>query len=462
MKTIRFKPTKKQEQALKYLEDTTTEEILFGGGAGGGKSLLGCFWLVMCCLKYPGTRWLMGRAELKRLKQSTLKTLFEILGSGKKGIFHFKRDIDYRYNSMDGTIVFPNFNNSEIILQDMKQHPSDPEFDTLGSTEYTGAFLDEISEIPLKAKQILLTRLRYKIDEYGIIGKLLYCTNPCKHWAYYDFYKLAISKKLSTTKTFIQALVKDNPHIPKTYVESLRRADKRTRERLLLGNWEYDDDPTKLFDYDSIIDLFTNGAERGYKYCVVDAAGFGKDKTVIGIWDGFFLVEIIIKENISGDELKEILLKRGIPRSKCLVDELGVGFGLVKDLPGVKGFIANARPITKKRETDREKVQHNYKNLKAQCWFELANYVNSGKIGIYRGISTEAKKLLIEDLEQIREKDPDKDSPLMIETKEEIKERLGRSTDVGDMMMQRMYFEVNKSSLVFGFIKDEKRSSEQK
>ena len=394
----------------------------------------------------------MGRAELKRLKQSTLKTLFEILGSGKRGIFKFRKEIDYKYNAMDGTIIFPNFKNSEIILQDMKQQPSDPEFDTLGSTEYTGAFLDEISEIPIKAIQILKTRLRFKIDEYNIIGKVLYCTNPCKHWAYYNFYKLSIEKKLSKHKIFIQALVKDNPHIPPSYIESLKRADKQTKERLLFGNWEYDDDPTRLFDYDSIIDLFTNNAERGNKYCIVDAAGFGRDKAIIGIWDGFFIEKVMIKENISSHELDEILQKEKIPRSKCAVDQDGVGFGLVKDLPGIKGFVNNSKPITKKKETDSEKVLHNYKNLKAQCWFLLANYVNSGKIGIYKGISAEAKKLLIEDLEQIKQKDGDKDVPLRVESKEEIKERLNRSTDIGDMMMMRMYFEVSTGDMAFGFI----------
>lgn len=453
MKQIKFKPTERQEIALRYLDDNKTEEILFGGGAGGGKSLIGCFWLVMNCMRYPGTRWLVGRAELKRLKQSTLKTLFEILGSGKKGIFKFQRDIDYKYNAMEGAVIFPKFNNSEIILQDMKQNPSDPDFDTLGSTEYTGAFLDEISEIPIKAKQILLTRLRYKIDEYGIIGKILYCTNPCKHWAYYEFYKPNKNEELINTRQFIQALAKDNPHIPKTYLESLKRADKVTKERLLYGNWEYDDDPTKLFNYDSIIDLFTNDAQRGNRYCVVDVAGYGRDKTVIGIWDGLFLEKVIIKDNITDKELDDILIKEKIPRSKCLVDEGGVGFGAVNNVKGIKGFVSNARPITKKKETDHEKVLHNYKNLKAQCWFELANYVNSGMIGITRSISTKAKELLIEDLEQIKQKDPGRDAPLSILTKDELKESLGRSTDVGDMLMMRMYFILESGDLVFDFIK---------
>lgn len=440
-KQINFYPTLKQLKALQFLDDDTTEEILFGGGAGGGKSLLGCFWLVMNCMRYPGSRWLMGRAELKRLKQSTLKTLFEIMGSGKSGIFKFKKEVDYKYNSMEGSIIFPNYGDSEIILQDMKQQPSDPEFDTLGSTEYTGAFLDEISEIPIKAKQILLTRLRYKIDDYGIIGKLLYCTNPCKHWAYYDFYKPHNEKRITETRVFVQALAKDNPHIPKTYIESLKRADKQTKERLLLGNWEYDDDPSRIFNYDSIIDLFTNNAERGKKYLVIDPAGRGRDRTILTFWDGLHIYKMISMNNISSDEVDKILTDEKIPRSQCCVDEDGVGFGLVKNLPGVKGFVNNSRAIKPSKMGNKQNI-YNYKNLKAQCWFELSNLINEGKIGIYKEISSELKTLIIEDLEQIRQKSRDKDTTLAIESKDEIKERLGRSTDTGDTIMMRMIFEL--------------------
>ena len=64
----------------------------------------------------------------------------------------------------------------------------------------------------------------------------------------------------------------------------------------------------------------------------------------------------------------------------------------------------------------------------------------------------ETKKLLMEDLEQIKQKDPGKDQPLRILTKEEIKEHLGRSTDVGDSVMMRMFFIVNKNKLNFAFI----------
>ena len=70
--------TEKQSEALDVLEDDTTTELLFGGGAGGGKSALGCYWAIKLCLKHPGIRGLIGRAKFKTLKDTTLKTFFDI------------------------------------------------------------------------------------------------------------------------------------------------------------------------------------------------------------------------------------------------------------------------------------------------------------------------------------------------------------------------------------------------
>lgn len=363
--------------------------------------------------------------------------------------FGVKQGIDFKYNSMEGTIKF--WNNSAIYLKDLFLYPSDPEFDSLGSTEYTGGFIDEASQITSKAKNIVMSRLRYKLDKFGLIPKLLIASNPSKNFLYFEFYKPDKEGTIEPYRVFIPALVGDNPFISKYYEENLKKLDRISKERLLYGNFEYDDDPTRLFNYDAIVDLFTNNAERGKKYCIVDIAGFGRDRTIIGIWDGLFLERVYNMNNISEDELDEILLKYKIPRSQCLVDEGGVGFGYVKNMKGIKGFVSNARPVVKKKETEIEKVQHNYKNLKAQCWFELANRVNSGLLGIYRDIKVEDKELLIEDLEQIKQKDPGKDAPMSILTKEEIKESLGRSTDMGDMLMMRMFFEL-KTPFAFSFI----------
>ena len=68
---IDFKPNKKQFITWEYLNDNITSEILYGGAASGGKSYLGCIWLIVSCLRFPETRWLMGRSKLNIMKSTT-------------------------------------------------------------------------------------------------------------------------------------------------------------------------------------------------------------------------------------------------------------------------------------------------------------------------------------------------------------------------------------------------------
>ena len=442
-----FKLTPKQAYAYLHLIDKKHTEIGYGGGAGGGKSYLGCFWILTQALKYPETAWVIGRKELTNLKKTTLISFFKIISD-----LGLKPQDMFTLNSQTNVINF--HNGSRVFLMYMSHQPSDPLYTRFGGLELTGAFVDESNENYLQAIEILKTRIgRGKNKEYNLTPKLLETFNPSKNHVYNRYYKPDRDNEMPNHITFIKSLAIDNSYLDESYITQLENADKITKERLLYGNFEYDDDPTKLFEYDAILDLFTNDAERGDNYCVVDVAGRGRDRTIITIWDGLFVKKIINMNNISSNELDEILTKYKVPRSKCAIDEDGVGFGLVKDMSGVKGFINNSRPRYPKKETESESVTHNYANLKAQCWFELSNYVNNGLIGIYREINISDKKLLTEDLEQIKQKDPGKDSPLRVLTKEEIKENLGRSTDIGDCMMMRMFFIVGRDDLAFDFIK---------
>jgi hypothetical protein len=53
----------------------------------------------------------------------------------------------------------------------------------------------------------------------------------------------------------------------------LERSDEITKQRLLYGNFDYDDTPGKLFRRDEIVDLFTsNVREDNTTYITCDVA----------------------------------------------------------------------------------------------------------------------------------------------------------------------------------------------
>lgn len=436
---IEFSPSPKQYEAYQYLTDKETTEIGYGGAAYGGKSYLGCFWLISSCLAYPDTGWLLGRKDLINLKRTTLLTFFKLLE--ELGI---KRE-EYNYNQQQNIITFNN--KSQIFLFDLAQQPSDPLFTRLGGLELTGGFIDESNEVPEQAISIVLTRIgRRNNERYGLAPKLLEGFNPDKGHVYTRYYKAWRDSLLPLHRKFIKALPTDNPTVTEQYLNQLRNSDKVTRERLLLGNFEYDDDPTALMTYDAIVDLFTNTVVEGEKYLTADIARYGQDKTVILLWKGFEVYAIHTYEkqglDTTAQRIKEFCTNERIPFSHVIVDEDGVGGGVVDSLRGIKGFTANSKALDNPQSHQSE----NYANLKAQCTYKLADYVNEHKIAV-RADGT-VRTLLIEELEQIKTKDIDKDRKLQIRSKDEIKELLRRSPDYADALMMRMWFEFKPTNLV--------------
>ena len=424
----------KQENAVYYLKDSETKELLYGGAAGGGKSALGCLWLIEMCQRYPSSRWLMGRAKLKALKETTLNTFFEL--SSDLGISN-----QFTFNSQSNIIYWNN--GSEILLKDLFLYPSDPNFDSLGSLEITGAFIDECNQIVFKAWQIVTSRCRYKLTEFGLIPKVLGSCNPAKNWTYQNFYKPSRDNTLVKHRKFVQSLPTDNPHLHSSYLESLLSLDKNSKERLYFGNWEYDDDPATLIDADAISDYFNaeHLKAEGDKYMTIDVARKGKDTTVFRVWHGW---KVIYRYSIAKSGLdtvvnkaRELQKRYNVPLSHIVADEDGVGGGVV-DFLQCKGFVNGSRALN----------DENFNNLKSQCGFKMAEKIMRREVG---EIVTDSSviKTVSEEMEQVKQKDIDKDGKVALVSKDVVKQMIGRSPDEWDSIMMRYYFELIPTMFMF-------------
>jgi phage terminase large subunit len=73
----------------------------------------------------------------------------------------------------------------------------------------------------------------------------------------------------------------------------------------------------------------------------------------------------------------------------------------------------------------------------------LADLVNTRQIRVTNESESE-RQMLIEELEQIKSKDSDKDGKRKIQPKDEVKRAIGRSPDYGDCFIMRMFFELQK------------------
>lgn len=426
----------KQKEAFKYLLwHPEITEIGYGWAAWWGKSYTWVSWVWMMCNKYPWVRYFFWRQELKRLKQTTLATYFKFLWD-----YNIPEQQKGVYNSQDSCIRFSNW--SEILLLDLAYLPSDPLYTRFGSLELTGWYVDESAEIDEQCITILMTRIwRQKNEEYWLAPKLLEWFNPDKGQVYRRYYKPWKDGTLPSYRVFIRALATDNKRLPKSYIEQLSKANEVTKQRLLYGNFDYDDTPWRLFDYNALLKMWDNIAINWEKYISCDVARKGKDQTVIWKWNWLELYGVK-KESISNlsllaDTIKLECQKDTIPITNVIVDENWVWWWVIDSLY-CQWFINNAPPI--QLGTKNISNVRNYDMLKTQCYFKLAEYVNSWKIKISVN-DTEFKEKLIEELDIIVEVWLDKDAKISIIKKEDIIKKLWRSPDYADMLMMRMYYE---------------------
>jgi len=431
-----FKPLTRQSEALKFLSvDSDVETILYGGAAGGGKTMLGCMWQILRRLKYPGTRSLIGRAKLDTLKKTTMATFFQVANE-----IGLKAGEDFIYNQQSHIIKFSN--GSEIILADLFLYPSDPMMTDLGGLEVTDVFIDEATEITEKAYSIVSSRIRYKLNEFGLKPKILLTCNPSKGWIYNQFYLPYKNQNLPEHRAFVQALPGDNIHLPDSYVTSLTRLPEADRKRLLEGDWEFDNSSDRLYMYDELMRCFREPMNVGEGYITADIARLGKDRTVLCVWRGLSCIDIVVLRQKRQDEVKaeiqRLMNQHGIRLSNVLADADGVGGGLVDSLR-CREFMNGSKAV---RGTQ-------YMNLKADCYFRLGELIDKNEITL----PIKWQEDIVKELELVRRVDPDKEGKLRVTSKDTISQRTGGiSPDIADAIMMRAFFELNRNYTKYAFI----------
>ena len=245
----------------------------------------------------------------------------------------------------------------------------------------------------------------------------------------------------------------DNPFVPKLeIVKAKQEMDATTYKQEILA--EYVENEGALFRYTSLVDMFTNTVTKGNdKYLTVDVADDGSDKTIFTFWHGLEAYRIDLYEHLQTDgivsTIRESAAQEQIPYSQIAVDAIGVGAGVASSplLTGIIGFKSSYSPLrTEKSIVHLPNVHYlkdaplttEYRNLRSQCVFTLASLVNDHKIAI-KNEDVRIKSHIIEELSNYQDISTG-DGKRMATMKEDIKVILGRSPDISDTLLMRMYF----------------------
>ena len=385
-------------------------------------SWLGWFWLTCMCLKAPNTRWFCGREELKRLRTTTLKTFFKMCKM--YGIEN------YKYNAQDYYIEFEN--GSTIELLELSQKPSDPLFERLGSSEFTGGWIEEAGEVPFGAFDVLKARIgRHLNGKYGIDGKILLTCNPSKNWLYETFYLPTKTGEIDKRYKFIKSLYDDNPFREADAEKRLNDlADETQKRRLKYGDWEFSSDPAALVSFKDLIACTKVEAEEGKKYIGADIARMGDDSTVFAMFNGNALTELFKQKDTdtihTAKDLKSFAVSRFVPAENVGIDTVGLGAGVYDYLKEIrfttKEIISGSTPT-------KDYKGYTFNNLRSQMWWAFRESVLNKEIRIDiddQQMMTELTSLRYE----IRN-----DKEIKVEPKKNLKKRLGHSPDRADAVV---------------------------
>lgn len=217
-----YKPLPKQAEfhalAKKYR--------FFIGGWGNGKSSAGVVEALTLALEYPGSTGLIARRTRPELRATTQKHFFHGGGGDVKAGDYTgcPEELIKKFNKTEGLLTL--INGSTIHFWPL----DDP--DKLSNLNLGWFLIDQGEEIPEEMFQMLQGRLRQtNAPRCGIVlanpngHDWLWIRNVQRPWDFPDH-------------GMIHAKTKDNPTLPKDYVESLERMPKSWVERFMEGSFD--------------------------------------------------------------------------------------------------------------------------------------------------------------------------------------------------------------------------------
>src|SRR6056297_763347 len=415
--------TPRQTVAWNVLARDDIKEVLYGGAKGGGKSVFGCLWcfekaveIIRKCniteRKHPIPIGFMGRKRGIDFTNTTLETwkrfipeeLYEIKGKPAEII------IANRVKILTGGL-----DNGDVINK-------------FNSAEYAFFFIDQAEEVSAEQIGELRATFRLIINDKKIAGKRLFTANPAP-----SFLKDEFILNPTPNRLFVQALPTDNHHLGNEYIEVLKDSFKNRPELLkayLEGSWD------SLGGFNQVIkDSWISNAAKitlypatKKKLITCDPARYGNDETVIYYMENTEIKEAEIYGQKSLMHTANVLHTMSHKYGDCLiaVDVCGIGGGIVDRLIEMGDNVLDIDNAGKADEPEK------YYNKRAEIWCRAADMFAGGDVQLTNKEPRLTGQLCTPAYEF-------RNGKILIESKADIKKRLGNSPDRADAYVNGLY-----------------------
>lgn len=390
------------------------------GGAGSGKSVFTAQREIIRLLEKK-EKLVCVRKVKDTIKDSQFAELCDVISNAKlDDLFHItKSPMEIKCKHNGSMVIFRG-------LDDVNKLKS--------VSRPTRFWVEEANEINKEDLMQILLRIRGQ-EKKG--AQYTFTFNPDidqLHWISKDYLSKGENKNV-TIRHFTYKSNKFATEEDAEFYESLKDSEPNFYKVYVLGEMANLDKPDQVIKYEWVDKAKARKTEGGEICIGADIARFGDDKTKFGYLrgDNFYRIDTYSKQSItdSARRLIEIINDEGAKAGNVGIDTVGIGAG-VYDYLKDEGY--NCTEIQSgERASENWKTVYQFKNLRSQMWWYAREQLRLGNVSI----TVFNSQRLLEDLTaptyRIRSK------VIEVESKEDIKKRIGRSTDDGDCFVYALF-----------------------
>lgn len=446
----------KQQLAVDAANDPNIDTLVLFGTVGTGKTDIAAHIVISICWSFPKTRWPVFRTSISTAQETVIPSYLDMLD--KMGL---EKDRDYIYREKPFFIKF--LHNGSMIRFREANMSKDRGGKKIKGINATGNHIDEADELEYEMFVQANSR-KGRHNQYGQPSLSIWTLNPtdAEHLVkVYDQYK---EGTLPKNIACIEFDINDSWQSQQD-IDALYDNPEWWVERYLNNNWKYQDESKTLFKSSLFARSIVDHYESKRKTSGYDVAREGTDRAVNADMDNFTLTDIqIVKDSkvqmetdIQAQWLIDHSDANSIGYENIAVDGVGVGVGVLdtgKQL-GVtfdvykSGFAPDPKLTFEDyapNEIQSKKLLQNlsFNNLRSQMAWLFAYGMERGTIKILD--SCPFRNELIKEAQQHHFQI--KDKVMILESKESIKKRTGKSPDVFDAVIMALWKQMKKKKKV--------------